>query len=100
MYYGTCANCKWEVLELTGTLGCIYVIQITGLQLTSQQSGKFFEEKFYCLDPQHGHLVMWLQTTVRIHSLVIVKFTKKGPLNEFESGNACTCIYRPVNSPR
>ena len=24
--YGTCMNCKWEVLELTGTLGCIFAV--------------------------------------------------------------------------
>ena len=25
-------------------------------------SYEFFEKKFYCIDPQHGHLVTWLQT--------------------------------------
>ena len=51
MYFGTCANCKWKVLELTGTLGCICGTKITGLQLTSQESGKFFEKKNLLLGP-------------------------------------------------
>ena len=37
MYYGRCANSERAVLELTGTQGRIHGIQITGLQLTSQQ---------------------------------------------------------------
>ena len=39
------SNCEWAVLELAGTQESIYSIQITGLQLTSQQSCKFFEKK-------------------------------------------------------
>ena len=26
---------------------------------------KFFEQNFYCIDPQHGRLVPWLQTKNR-----------------------------------
>ena len=42
------SNCEWAVLELAGTQESIYSIQITGLQLTSQQSCKFFEKNI-CL---------------------------------------------------
>ena len=57
------------------------VARITGLQVTSRRpcwwsktkaylssgnltpfSCKFFEQNFYCIDPQHGRLVTWLQT--------------------------------------
>ena len=62
MYYGRYANCKWAVLELTGTRENLRY-SIIGLQLTSLQScNNSSRKKFYCFDSQHGCLAMWLQT--------------------------------------
>ena len=62
MYYGRYTNCKCTVLELTGTKENLRY-SIIGLQLTSQQScNNSLRKKFYCFDPKHGCLAMWLQT--------------------------------------
>ena len=47
------------------------------LAMFSPLSCKFFEKKFYCIDPQYGRLVTWLQTKNMITRLLEMRVSSR-----------------------
>ena len=62
----------WFARDVTAAMLVVKNKSITLLWELTLFSCKFFEEIFFCFDPQHGRLVTWLQTKNRYYYSIII----------------------------